>query len=52
MNKYDARAKVGTLIALMLPYTISFLISWLILLFAWIQLGLPLGPGAGLEFHL
>ena len=52
MNKYDARAKVGTLIALMLPYTISFLISWLILLFAWIQLGLPLGPGAGLDFHL
>ncbi|KYG67301.1 aminobenzoyl-glutamate transporter [Bdellovibrio bacteriovorus] len=49
-NKYDPRARVGTLIALMLPYSIAFLISWSILLFIWIGFELPLGPGAHLKY--
>lgn len=49
-NKYDPRARVGTLIALMLPYSIAFLISWSILLFIWIGFELPLGPGAQLKY--
>ncbi len=50
-NKYDPKAKVGTIMALMLPYTIAFLAFWLILLFLWISMGWPLGPGAGLLYE-
>lgn len=38
---------VGTLITLMLPYSIAFLLAWSLLLLLWVWLGLPLGPGAG-----
>lgn len=48
--KYNPNAKVGTVIALMLPYSIGFLFFWSLLLFTWIYLGLPLGPGAGLQY--
>lgn len=45
-RQYDRDIGIGTIIAMMLPYSIAFLISWSILLFAWILLGWPLGPGA------
>jgi aminobenzoyl-glutamate transport protein len=32
----------------MLPFTVTFLIGWSVLLALWIALGLPVGPGAGL----
>jgi aminobenzoyl-glutamate transport protein len=51
-NKYEPKARVGTLIALMLPYSIAFLITWSILLFIWIGFELPLGPGANLRYIL
>ncbi|BCV24441.1 hypothetical protein kuro4_12140 [Gelria sp. Kuro-4] len=37
---------MGTLISLLLPYTIFFAIFWILLFVAWFFLGLPLGPGA------
>ena len=46
--KYDPKAGMGSVIALMLPYTIVFTIVWSILLTIFILLGLPVGPGAGL----
>ncbi|KHD87168.1 MAG: aminobenzoyl-glutamate transporter [Bdellovibrio sp. ArHS] len=49
-NKYDPKARVGTLIALMIPYSVAFLITWSILLFIWIGFELPLGPGANLRY--
>ncbi|WP_373998451.1 AbgT family transporter [Bdellovibrio bacteriovorus] len=49
-NKYDPKARVGTLIALMIPYSIAFLITWSIMLFIWIGFDLPLGPGAHLKY--
>jgi len=49
-NKYDPKANIGTVIALMLPYSIGFLISWSLMLFAWITFNLPLGPGALLQY--
>lgn len=49
-TKYDPKAKVGTVIALMLPYSVGFLIFWSLMLFVWINLGLPLGPGAPLHY--
>ena len=46
--KYDPKAGMGSVIALMLPYTIVFTIVWSILLTIFILLELPVGPGAGL----
>lgn len=48
--KYDPKAKVGTVIALMLPYSIGFLLFWSLMLFVWMSLNLPLGPGAILKY--
>jgi len=50
--KYDAKAKVGTVIALMLPYSLSFLLFWSALLFFWISFEIPLGPGSNLWFSM
>ncbi|MFC2947040.1 AbgT family transporter [Virgibacillus sediminis] len=44
-KKYDKNVGLGTLIANMLPYSIAFFISWLVLVILWLFLGLPLGPG-------
>ena len=45
--KYDRRVGVGTIIAMMLPYSIVFLIGWMGLFFLWVfGLGLPVGPAA------
>lgn len=45
---YDVRAKAGTVMAYMLPYTIAFGIAWSIFLVVWYFLGLPMGPGYGI----
>ncbi|MDB9541167.1 AbgT family transporter [Anabaenopsis tanganyikae CS-531] len=45
-QKYDQNLGMGTLIAMMLPYAIAFLLGWSILLIIWFVLALPLGPGA------
>ena len=44
-QKYDRRAQTGTVIAYMLPFSISFTIVWVGLLIIWTLLGLPIGPG-------
>lgn len=46
--RYVPKTGIGSMIALMLPYTIAFLAGWTLLLMGWIALGLPVGPGAGL----
>ncbi len=48
-QKYDRSLGIGTLISLMLPYSIAFLIGWSVLFVIWFMLGLPLGPGAGMR---
>ncbi|HUF48446.1 MAG TPA: AbgT family transporter [Vicinamibacterales bacterium] len=48
MQRYVPTAGIGTLVATMLPYSVSFIVGWTILLVIWIALGLPLGPGAEL----
>ncbi len=47
-QKYEPKAGIGTLVAMMLPYSLWFMIGWVLLLVAWIALGWPLGPGAPL----
>jgi aminobenzoyl-glutamate transport protein len=48
--RYEPTAKVGTLLALMLPYSVAFLVFWSIMLLVWITLGLPVGPGGSLFY--
>ncbi|MCA9283606.1 MAG: AbgT family transporter [Phycisphaerales bacterium] len=45
MRQYLPKAGLGSLIALMLPYSIAFLIVWIVLLVGYVGLGVPLGPG-------
>jgi aminobenzoyl-glutamate transport protein len=52
VQKYDAKAGIGTIIAAMVPYSITFLIFWILLLVVWLVLGIPLGPGAGIYYTL
>ncbi len=52
VQKYDPKAGIGTIIAAMLPYTIVFLLFWIILLVIWLLVGIPLGPGAGIHYSL
>lgn len=52
VQKYDPKAGIGTIIATMVPYSFVFFIAWVLLLVAWLLLGLPLGPGAGIYYTL
>jgi aminobenzoyl-glutamate transport protein len=42
---YQKEAGVGTIVAIMLPFTVSTFATWIALFFAWYLLGLPFGPG-------
>ena len=44
-QRYQKNAGIGTIIALMLPYTIAIAVAWLILLVIFFVLNIPLGPG-------
>lgn len=50
MQRYDKKASIGTYISLMLPYSIAFLITWIILIIAFFYLGIPFGPGIHARF--
>ena len=43
MQKYDKESGMGTLISVMLPYSMCFLVGWTIFLIIWFMTGLPIG---------
>ncbi len=45
-QRYQRDAGIGTVIALMIPYTIVLTVAWTLFFVAWYLLGIPLGPGA------
>ncbi|MCL6546283.1 MAG: AbgT family transporter [Bryobacteraceae bacterium] len=47
-QKYDKNAGIGTIIAMMLPYSVALLVTWGLMLVLWMLAGWPVGPGAGL----
>ncbi len=49
-QKYNDKYGMGTIISMMLPYSIIFTLTWILLLVAWVLLGLPLGPEGALYF--
>lgn len=51
MKRYDKRSGLGTLISTMLPYSIAFFISWVLLLVIWYFTSIPVGPDAYMHFR-
>jgi hypothetical protein len=45
-QRYDKTAGVGTIVSLMIPYSIVILLAWTVFLVVWFVIGIPLGPGA------
>jgi aminobenzoyl-glutamate transport protein len=44
--RYDKKLGIGTLISTMIPYSIAYLIGWMLLFYLWVfGFGLPVGPG-------
>jgi aminobenzoyl-glutamate transport protein len=50
LQRYEPKAGIGTVIAVMLPYSFVFAIGWTVLFSIWLMLGLPIGPGAPLQY--
>lgn len=50
VQRYQKDAGIGTVIALMLPYTLVISVVWIILFIIWFVLGIPLGPGYPVSF--
>jgi len=50
VRRYRPDAGLGTLLALMLPYTLVFALVWGLLLGVWVTAGWELGPGGGLTY--
>ncbi len=42
-QRYVTRAGIGTIVAMMLPYSVGFLVVWTLFLLAYWALGIPLG---------
>lgn len=51
-QRYEPRSGLGTIVAVMLPYSMTFLLGWSVLFGIWLSLGLPVGPNSPLEFRL
>lgn len=44
-QQYEPKAKTGTVLAYMLPYTLIGTVIWVLFLIIWVMVGLPMGPG-------
>jgi aminobenzoyl-glutamate transport protein len=44
-QRYQKDAGIGTVIALMIPYTIVLTVVWTLFFVAWYVIGIPVGPG-------
>lgn len=44
-QRYQKSAGLGTILALMLPYSLVIALVWIVLFILWFLLGIPLGPG-------
>lgn len=47
-RKYDHKAGLGSVIANMIPFSVTFAIVWIVQVIVWVSLNLPLGPGGGI----
>jgi aminobenzoyl-glutamate transport protein len=51
-QRWDKSMGVGSLLALMLPYALCFMMMGIAMTVAWVALDLPLGPGAQVYYQL
>jgi aminobenzoyl-glutamate transport protein len=50
-NRYDRNLGIGTVISMMIPYSVLFFLGWMALFYVWVfGFGLPVGPGAPTYF--
>ena len=49
-QRYEPKAGLGTLVAVMLPYSATFLIGWSLVFAIWLTLGIPVGPDSPLSY--
>ncbi len=45
IHKYNKNIGIGTIVSLLIPYAIILFFMWLVLLFAWYVLNIPIGVG-------
>jgi aminobenzoyl-glutamate transport protein len=48
VRKYDKNVGIGTILSLLVPYAVVLFIMWVVLLFVWFWLDLPIGVGEGI----
>jgi aminobenzoyl-glutamate transport protein len=44
-QRYKKTAGLGTIVAMMIPFSVVVLVVWLLFFIAWFVLGIPMGPG-------
>lgn len=50
-QKYDKKMGIGTLVAVMFPYSMFFLLFWSLTLVIWLLFGFDLGPGSPVLYN-
>lgn len=50
-QRYDKRIGIGSLISVMLPYSLAFMVIWTLVTLGWMGLDLPLGPNAPIYYE-
>ncbi len=48
IHKYNKNIGIGTIVSLLIPYAVILFIMWVVMLFVWYGLGLPIGVGEGI----
>ena len=49
-DMYDPKIKLGTFVSNLLPIGLVMMAAWIIFLFIWMLIGLPVGPGVSVFF--
>ncbi|MBL0922349.1 MAG: AbgT family transporter [Phycisphaerales bacterium] len=50
MQRFAPKGGMGTMIAMMLPYTVCFLLAWSAMIIIWLEFGWDLGIGGPLQY--
>jgi aminobenzoyl-glutamate transport protein len=51
-QRYVKDIQIGTILTVMLPYSVALSIGWALLFVAWVILGIPLGPGVEVVYEV
>lgn len=50
-QRYATRSGMGTIISMMIPYSVAFAVVWIVMVLVWMQTGIGLGPGGPLWYE-